>query len=147
MISSRGKVKPLSFRDRPYVDKELAGSLIDNAWITYVTKTLTTAETLGRPDVARELARIEDAGEVEAKRRDFRLDVDLLLDDLLCSPAKLRPQICTQNDLTVLALALDRVQCATFKLVETARPDRTTPVEAIQPLLDLFRNILHGDSI
>lgn len=51
------------------------------------------------------------------------------------------------TDLTLQALALDRIQSATFRLVETARPDRATPLETVRPLIDLFRNVLSGQSV
>ena len=65
----------------------------------------------------------------------------------MCAPPKERPGICLGTDLTLQALALDRVQATTFRLVETARLDRTTPMETVRPIINLFRNVLTGQPV
>ncbi len=131
----------------PFLDKELAGCLIDSAWIAFITRALTTPRLLGRMDVVRELDRIEKSGEIETLRKKFQREIDQLIDSLLGSPAAERPSICLHTDLRIQALVLDRVQAATFRLVETARPDRVTPVETVRPLLQLFRRVLSGEPV
>ena len=131
----------------PFLDKELTGCLIDTAWISFVTRTLTTPTLLGRPDVVRELDRLENSGEIAALRHHHNHDIDLFLDTLLFNPPHERSNICLHSGLTLQALALDRVQAATFRLVETARPDRATPLETVEPLIKLFRNVLSGKPV
>jgi hypothetical protein len=134
-------------RHVPYLDKELTGCLIDSAWISFITRALTAPEILGQSDVVRELARIEKSQEFPELRCKFQRDIDHLIDSLLSLPPKQRLLVCLQTDLTLRALALDRVQVATFKLVETARPDRTTPVETVKPLIELFQRVLSGEPV
>lgn len=93
----------------PYLDKELTGCLIDSAWISFVTRTLTTRQMLGRQEIVRELERIEKSEEINLLRQQQQSAVDLF--------------------------------------IETALLDRTTPMETVRPIIDLFRNVLTGQPV
>jgi hypothetical protein len=54
--------------------------------------------------------------------------------------------LCQQTDISLLALALDQIQNTTFKFVEFGRPDREAPLQVIQPLLELFHQMLLEDT-
>ena len=141
------KTRALFSRRPPQVDKTLAVRLIGDAWITFVTRTLTTADTLGHPDIAEELFRLEESGELSTLRSERRIEVGSILSELLNCPAKARKLVCQKTDIRLLALALDRVQSTTFAFVEIGRPDRDAPLHAIQPLLELFHQMLLDDSL
>ena len=140
-----GKTRALFSRKPFQVDKALAVRLIGDAWITFVTKTLTTSDALGHPDIAEELSRLEESEELATLRAERQSEVGRMLSELLSCPASTRTIVCRQADIRLLALALDRVQSTTFKFVEIGRPDRDAPMHVIQPLLDLFRQMLLGD--
>ena len=142
-----GKTMALFSRRPAQVDKSLVVRLIGDAWITFVTKTVTTADTLGHGDISEELTRLEESGELETLRSERRPEVGRILSELLCCPVKARILLCRQTDIKLLALALDRVQSTTFKFVDFGRPDREAPVYAIQPLLELFHQMLLDDSL
>ena len=137
-----GKTRSLFSRKPSQIDKTLAVRLIGDAWITFVTKTMTTTDTLGHPDIAEELCRMEKSGELAALRSERGTEVRRILSELLSCPATARTLVCRQADIRLLALALDRVQSTTFKFVDIGRPDREVPVSAIAPLLEFFHQML-----
>ena len=141
------KTRALFSRRPSQIDKALAVRLIGDAWITFVTKTLTTADTLGRPDVADELSLLEESGQVANLRSERDAEIRQILSDLLSCPSTAGSLVCRQADLSLLALVLDRVQSTTFKFVEIGRPDREAPLFAIQPLLELFHHMLLDDPL
>jgi hypothetical protein len=124
------------------VSKDLAVRIIGDAWITFVTRSLTTAATLGRQDIADELSRLEASGGMDALRTAHGSEIDRIITELLNLGSKAQVVLCQQTDVKLLALALDRVQRSTFKLVELGRPDREPPADVIQPLLKLFHRML-----
>ena len=126
-------------------NKDLAVRLIGDAWITFVTKTLTTADALGHPDIAEELCLLEESGSLEALRSEQHHEIIRIITELLNSTPKARNALCRQTDVKMLALALDRVQSITFKFVEFGRPDRDAPLYVVQPLLELFHGMLLED--
>jgi hypothetical protein len=142
-----GKTRALFSRRPLQVDKALAVRLIGDAWITFVTKTLTTTDTLGHPDIAEELFRLEESGSLSTLRSERHIEVENVLSELLSCPVKARTLVCHKADIRLLALALDRVQSITFRFVETGRPDREPPVYALQPLLELFHQMLLDDTL
>ena len=146
MSSVIGKTMSLFSRKPAQVEKSLVVRLIGDAWLTFVTKTVTTADTLGHSDIADELSHLEESGELDSLRSERRTEIRQILSELLCCPVKARILLCRQTDLELLALALDRVQSTTFKFVDFGRPDREAPVYAIQPLLELFHQMLLDDS-
>jgi hypothetical protein len=132
----------ITSRSPAVVSKDLAFRIIGDAWITFVTRTLTTAATLGRLDIADELSRIEESGSIDALRTAHDIEIGRILNELMNLDTKAQVQLCQDADVKLLALALDRVQCTTFKLVELGRPDREPPVDVIQPMLELFHRML-----
>ena len=140
-----GKTRAL-FARKPYqVDKAVAVRLIGDAWITFVTKTLTTPDTLGHPDIAEELYRLEQSGELSTLHTKRGAEIKRILSELLSCSGKSTMLLCQQTDIGLLALALDRIQNTTFKFVEFGRPDREAPLQVIQPLLELFHQMLLED--
>ena len=142
MIGAIRKSRFLRSRSPALVNKDLAVRIIGDAWITFVTRSLTTATTLGRQDIADELSRLEASGGMDALRTAHGSEIDHLITELLDRGSKTQVLLCQQTDVKLLALVLDRVQRATFKLVELGRPDRPPPVDVIHSLLDFFHRIL-----
>ena len=142
MIGAIRKSRFLRSRSPALVNKDLAVRIIGDAWITFVTRSLTTATTLGRQDIADELSRLEASGGMDALRTAHGSEIDRIITELLNLGSKTQVVLCQQTDVKLLALALDRVQRTTFKLVELGRPDREPPVDVIQPLLELFHRML-----
>ena len=141
-----GKTRALFARKALQVDKAVAVRLIGDAWITFVTKTLTTTDTLGHPDIAEELYRLEQSGELATLHSERGAEIKQILIELLSCSVKSGMLLCQQTDISLLALTLDRIQNATFKFVEFGRPDREAPLHVIQPLLELFHQMLLEDS-
>ncbi len=135
----------LSSRESTEIDNTLAVRLIGDAWITFVTKSLTTADTLGHPEISEELARLEASDELVTLRSQRDREIRQLLSELLGSPLKARALLCGQKEIALRALALDRIQSTTFKFVEAGRPDREAPTTVIRPLLELFHHLLLDD--
>ncbi|MEI6306274.1 MAG: hypothetical protein WCP33_05580 [Deltaproteobacteria bacterium] len=140
-----GKTRALFARKSFQVDKAVAVRLIGDAWITFVTKTLTTTDTLGHPDIAEELYRLEQSGELATLHTKRGAEIKQILTELLSCSVKSGMLLCQQTDISLLALALDRIQNTTFKFVEFGRPDREAPLQVIQPLLELFHQMLLED--
>jgi len=142
MLKSQGKSNVSFLRPPPIIGKELAMRLIGNAWITFISNTLTTTDGLGQQNIAEELARLEEAGEVNSLRSQWHDEIRGLLSDLLICPPKALSIKCQQTDIKLLAMALDSVQNTTFKFVEFGRIDREAPVYALEPLIDMFHEKL-----
>ena len=128
------------------VSKDLAVRIIGDAWITFVTRTLTTAATLGSQEIADELSRLEASGGMDELRTAHGPEIERIIEGLLNLGSETRVVLIQQTDVKLLALALDRVQSTTFKLVELGRPDREPPLDVIQPLLELFHRMLLNES-
>jgi len=79
---------------------------------------------------------------MDALRTAHGSEIERFITELLNLGSKTQVVLCQQTDVKLLALALDRVQHTTFKLVELGRPDREPPVDVIQPLLELFHRML-----
>ena len=142
MIGAIRKSRFLRSRSPALVNKDLAVRIIGDAWITFVTRSLTTATTLGRQDIADELSRLEASGGMDALRTAHGSEIERIIEGLLNLGSETRVVLIQQTDVKLLALALDRVQNTTFKLVELGRPDREPPLDVIQPLLELFHRML-----
>jgi hypothetical protein len=138
MLASTKRSNVLALPTSPKVSKELMVRLLGDAWITFITKSLTTSDGLGHKDITWELEKLEEAGQTAALRIRWHNEINNVLEELLSCTPKERVIKCQQTDIKLMAMALDKVQSTTFKFIEMGRPDREVPVHVLKPLLDMF---------